>query len=101
MALTASATRRGSSRSSVAGLPWATAQYAQARVVEALISALRDDSLAVNRAALDSLRILTGQDFGVDDAQWVAWRDGMTDSDAMFAARRDYAYPVFRRGRRW
>ena len=79
----------------------ALGQYAQPRVVEALIGALRDDSLAVNRGALESLKTLTGQDFGVDDAQWVAWRDATTDSSQMFSARGSYAYPVFRRSRKW
>lgn len=75
-------------------------QYAQPRVVEALIAAVRDDSLAVNRAALSSLRTLTGQDFGLDHDAWVAWRDQVNPAE-MFTARSLYLYPAFSRSRRW
>lgn len=76
----------------------ALGQYAESRVVEALIAALRDESLGVNRAALESLRILTGQDLGLDHAAWVDWRAGATD---LFAGRTLYTYPVFNRSKSW
>ena len=52
----------------------ALGQYADARVLEALIAALRDRDLAVNEAARRSLQTLTGQDFGQNFRAWVAWR---------------------------
>ncbi len=79
----------------------ALGQYAHPRVVEGLIAATRDESLAVNRAAVASLRILTGQDLGLDHEAWVAWRDSAGTSDAMFRARTLYLYPAFRRSKRW
>lgn len=75
----------------------ALGQYAQPRVLDALIAALDDSDLSVNRAALASLRTLTGQDLGIDRAAWVRWRE----SDAnLFAARSIYTYPVFNRPKR-
>jgi hypothetical protein len=72
----------------------ALGQYAENRVVEALISAMEDSSLAVNRAALSSLRVLTGQDFGFDMRAWIDWDKATRDR---FAARGTYQYPVFQR----
>ncbi|MFM9996060.1 MAG: HEAT repeat domain-containing protein [Phycisphaerales bacterium] len=79
----------------------ALGQYAEARVVEGLIATLLDESLGVNRAALMSLRTLTGQDYGLDHEGWVGWRDRTTDADEMFRGRGLYLYPVFRRSRWW
>jgi hypothetical protein len=76
----------------------ALAQYAQTRVVQALIAALSDPQLSVNRRALDSLRTLTGQDFGLDRRAWLAWAD---EAREPFAARAAYFYPVFRREKLW
>lgn len=76
----------------------ALGQYAQARVVESLIAALRDESLAVNRAAEASLRTLTGNDLGLDPSVWVRWRASNPD---MFAGRSLYTYPAFSRSRGW
>lgn len=72
----------------------ALGQYAENRVVLALISALADRALPVNRNAQDSLRILTGQDFGFDRRAWQEWYNGAADP---FAARGVYTYPVFSR----
>lgn len=79
----------------------ALGQYAEPRVVEGLIAALRDESLGVNRAAVLSLRTLTGQDYGLDHEAWVGWRDRTSDSGEMFRGRGLYLYPVFRRSRKW
>ncbi|MCC6659776.1 MAG: HEAT repeat domain-containing protein [Phycisphaerales bacterium] len=76
----------------------ALGQYADPRVVEGLIGALRDSSLAVNRAAEHSLRTLTGNDLGLEPAEWVEWRATTHD---MFAGRSLYTYPVFSRSRSW
>lgn len=76
----------------------ALGQYAESRVVQALFSAIADRSLAVNRNALQSLRTLTGQDFGYDRRAWQAWYN---ETENLFAGRRAYIYPTFQRGRRW
>lgn len=72
----------------------ALGQYAQNRVVLALIGALADRELPVNRNAQDSLRFLTGQDFGFDRRAWQEWYNSAEDP---FAARGVYTYPVFAR----
>lgn len=72
----------------------ALGQYADPRVVLPLISALDDRFLAVNRAARHSLRVLTGQDFGLDRKAWLQWYTGADDA---FAGRTAYVYPVYSR----
>lgn len=76
----------------------ALGQYAQSRVIESLIAALGDEQLAVNASVEDSLRTLTGQDFGVDQTAWQTWYKA---SSTLFDARAAYIYPVFHRDRRW
>ncbi len=75
----------------------ALGQYAQPRVVDALIAALTDTNLAVNTATRKSLRTLTGQDFELDISAWVNWVRGRED---LFAARSAYVYPAFWRERK-
>lgn len=75
----------------------ALGQYAEPRVIEGLIRALDDRHLAVNIAARNSLRTLTGKDFGQDRADWLAWYETAEDP---FRGRTAYVYPVFNRGRR-
>lgn len=72
----------------------ALGQYDNHRVLDALIAALEDRSLTVNRAAEASLKILTGKDFGLDRAAWVAWT---LQTEDVFAERQPYLYPVFKR----
>lgn len=72
----------------------ALGQYAEPRVVQALIGALNERRLAVNENALDSLKVLTGENFGYVTRAWVAWAGSTKD---MFAHRGDYVYPVFQR----
>jgi hypothetical protein len=76
----------------------AMGQYAEPRVLDGLTAALGDRDLSVNDAALRSLRTLTGQDYGDDLREWVAWKKRTTD---LFAARRGYIYPVFYRDKTW
>jgi len=76
----------------------ALGQYEEPYVVDALISALDDSSLVVHRAAIRSLRILTGQDFGDDPTAWLRWRQTTKD---MFLAGEVYEYPVFTRSKLW
>lgn len=75
----------------------ALGQYAEGRVLDGLIGALGDRDLAVNRAARDSLRTLTGQDFGMNIRAWVAWNSTAAER---FAGQSRFTYPVFNRGRR-
>ena len=76
----------------------ALGQYEDPYVVEVLIDALDDSSLVVNRAAIQSLKTLTGQDFGYDAAQWTRWQREASD---LFAAGDVYEYPVFTRSKDW
>lgn len=75
----------------------ALGQYADPRAVEGLIAALADRDLGVNQAAQESLRTLTGQDFGFNIRAWLAWRKSTED---LFAGRSRFEYPVFYRNRR-
>ncbi len=77
----------------------ALGQYAEGKVVDALISALDDRDLAVNDAARASLKILTGQDLGYEVRDWVAWTKA--NNTSIFAGRTAYEYPVFYRDRIW
>ncbi|CAE7262685.1 mscS [Symbiodinium necroappetens] len=72
----------------------ALGQYAERRVVDKLIDSLTDHELSVNRAALRSLRILTGQDLGFNTRAWLTW---VNSSGELFAGRGVYEYPVFQR----
>jgi hypothetical protein len=74
----------------------ALGQYRTIKVVQSLIGALSDRSLAVNHNAIKSLTTLTGQDFGYDPGLWLDWIDATPD---VFAAGRAYTYPGFSRPR--
>ncbi|HYE03461.1 MAG TPA: HEAT repeat domain-containing protein [Phycisphaerales bacterium] len=81
----------GDIRAEAAG---ALGQYAQTRVVYALIGALADERFAVTRRASDSLGTLTGQSFGDDRHAWSRW---MATTRDPFARRTAYIYPVYSR----
>lgn len=72
----------------------ALGQYPTRDVFEALCSALDDRELAVNLAAANSLRLLTGADFGLEAPLWRSWIEGTRDP-----LRQDvpYYYPTFER----
>jgi hypothetical protein len=76
----------------------ALGQYRQERVLQALIRSLVDPQLSVNRNARESLRTLTGQDFGYDQRAWLAWADATREP---FAAGRVYQYAYYWRDKRW
>jgi hypothetical protein len=76
----------------------ALGQYPERRVLQALIAAIDDADLSVNRMALSSLRTLTGQDLGLDRPTWLAWVEKAPDP---FAGRSTYYYPAFQRNTRW
>lgn len=76
----------------------ALGQYATNRSMQGLIQALGDDQLLVTESAYESLRTITGNDDLPDDQRaWVRWSQS---TDAPFANRRDFQYPVFAREKR-
>jgi hypothetical protein len=75
----------------------ALGQYAQVRVLQALIAAVDDSNLTVNRTALSSLEILTGQNLGYSRSAWLEWLGRAQDP---FAQRGEYVFPVFQRRHR-
>jgi hypothetical protein len=80
----------------------ALAQYAAPRVLQALMTGLDDSELSVNQACRDSLRTLTGQDFGFDRTAWVDWYERTEQAGGdLFAGRGEYRYPAFHRPTRW
>lgn len=72
----------------------ALGQYPTRDVFEALCSALDDRELAVNLAAANSLRLLTGADFGLEAPLWRSWIEATRNP-----LRQDvpYYYPTFER----
>lgn len=72
----------------------ALGQYATRDSFEALCSALDDRELAINLAAADSLRLITGADFGLEPGRWRAWRDATPDP---FRDEVPYYFPTFER----
>ena len=72
----------------------ALGQYPTRDVFEALCSALDDRELAVNLAAANSLRLLTGADFGLEPALWRSWADATASP---LRADAPYYYPTFER----
>lgn len=72
----------------------ALGQYPTRDAFEALCSALDDRELAVNLAAANSLRLLTGADFGLEAPLWRSWADATPNP-----LRQDvpYYYPTFER----
>jgi len=80
-----------------AGAAHALGQYAEPRVVQALIASLNDPALVVNYSTIHALRTLTGQDFGIETRAWLDWYDA---TDNLFAARTAYTYPAFERDKR-
>lgn len=79
----------------------ALGQYAEPRVLQALIAGLDDVDLSVNRSSQSALRTLTGQDFGLDRVEWLAWvRAQDAAKTDPFRGRSAYLYPVFNREKR-
>lgn len=76
----------------------ALGQYADDRAMQALIAALNDSDLAVNRTAQNSLRTLTGQDFALNQRAWLDWYG---EAKSPFANRSVYEYNAFARGKKW
>ncbi len=76
----------------------ALGQYAENRVVRALIATLTDSNFLVISRARQSLRTLTGQDYGFDSRAWTAWEG---DTQDLFAARSIYRFPGYERDRKF
>ena len=72
----------------------ALGQYPNDAVFQALVQALEMRELAVNLAAWDSLRYLTGQNHGSNSRDWLAWYD---TTRTPFAGEEIYLYPVYTR----
>jgi len=75
-----------------AELAIALGQYQTPAVFQALVAALSQRELAVNIAAVDALRTLTGANLGLDED---AWLRHYASSATPFANGRIYMYPTF------
>lgn len=76
----------------------ALGQYDSDASFQALCLALDDRSLSINLAAADSLRVMTGRDFGLDAPTWLSWYRGRVSSgDDPFAGGETFLYPTFQR----
>ena len=72
----------------------ALGQYPSDASFQALLVALDDRSLALNLAAVDSLRVLTSEDWGLDAQRWLAWYDSASKP---FKEQETFLYPTFER----
>jgi len=72
----------------------ALGQYPQDDVFQALAASLDARELAVNLAALDSLQLLTRQDFGLDRPLWLSW---YRSTKTPFRRELQYLYPTYQR----
>jgi hypothetical protein len=75
-----------------AELAIALGQYQTPAVFQALVAALSQRELAVNIAAVDALRTLTGANLGLDED---AWLRHYASTATPFATGRIYMYPTF------
>lgn len=74
----------------------ALGQYQTPAVFQALVSALSQRELAVNVAAVDSLRTLTGQNFALEEDDWLRFYAASSTATATpFSNGRTYLYPTF------
>lgn len=71
-------------------------QYAQDDVFQALATALDQPELAVNLASLDSLRLITTRDFGLNRREWLSWYVA-TPVNARFTSDLTYLFPTYQR----
>jgi hypothetical protein len=70
----------------------ALGQYPTPAVFNALVAALSQRELAVNTAALDSLRMITGRSLGIDEN---AWLEHMVTAKPPLLETPLYLYPTF------
>ena len=74
----------------------ALGQYPQDDVFQALVTSLDHSELSVNLAALDSLRMMTGNDLGISRARWLSWYSSAS-VERRFVAENVYLYPTYQR----
>jgi hypothetical protein len=80
----------------------ALGHYPEDRVLLGLISSLDATELTINLASSDSLHILTGQVFGIDQYAWFEWyKETLEASTDPFQAMTFFQYPTFRYESRW
>ena len=79
----------------------ALGQYGSDRVFQGLVSALEAPQLAVNRAAVDTLAQLTGEDFGIDPQAWLAWYQEARPGGDALAGASEFTYPTYDRPPTW
>jgi len=74
----------------------ALGQYPEDRVFQTLVSvdALDAQNLILNRTARESLRTLTGQNFGEDRAAWLRWYNAAAEP---FVDQQPYLFPIYKR----
>jgi len=70
----------------------ALGQYPSDDAFQALAASLDARELGVNLAALDSLQLMTDQDFGLDRPLWLSW---YASTRTPFSRRLQYLYPTF------
>lgn len=71
-------------------------QYPEDGVFDALVTSLDHSELAVNLAALDSLRVITGNDRGLSRIGWLAWHSATPPSEH-YLVHTTYLYPTYQR----
>jgi hypothetical protein len=69
-------------------------QYPEDRAFQGLVAALDAPELSVNLQALESLRLITGEDKGLDPIEWLAWYE---EAPEPFANAREYLFPTYSR----
>jgi HEAT repeats len=74
----------------------ALGQYPSDDVFQALAATLDARELSVNMAALDSLHLLTGRDFGLDRPLWLSW---YRSTKTPFRGQLQYLYPTYWRSK--
>jgi len=79
----------------------ALGQYPEDRVFQGLVGALNARELAINTASQHSLATLTGQDFGLEAAAWLAWYNQTVGTGNAFAGQREYLFPTYQRDETW
>lgn len=72
----------------------ALGQYPSDASFQALVRSLDNRSLALNLAAADSLRVLTGENFGIDGPLWLSWYES---TKTPFVDSQTFLYPTFQR----
>lgn len=81
-------------------LALALGQYRSDAAFQALVAALDEPDLAVNRAAEWSLWIMTGQDHGLNRPAWLKWYESTAVAER-FTPETNYLYLTYQRPSSW